>query len=102
MLLDDLPADAQSQAAAAVAVLVGFLGRVKRLEDQAELVGRDADPTVGHADLRHVRALILVELEAETAATRHRLAGIDDQIEEDLLDLSRYHRGLRPFQELFL
>src|SRR5207253_3703311 len=43
VLLDDLPADAESQAGAAVAVFVGLLGREERLENHAQLLGRDAD-----------------------------------------------------------
>ena len=35
VLLDDLPANTQAQAGAAVAFFIGLLGRVERLEDQA-------------------------------------------------------------------
>ena len=39
---------------------------------------------------------------AEPAAARHRLASVDDQVEQDLLDLAGHDRGLRPAVELRL
>ena len=102
VLLDDLPADAQAQAGAAVAVLVGLLGRVERLEDQAELFRRDADAGVGDADLGHLRRGVLADLDRQPAAARHRLAGVDDQVEQDLLDLARHAGHLRPAVEPLL
>src|SRR5437868_12088667 len=78
VLLDDLPADAQAQAAAAVALAVGLLGRVERLEDQPQLLRRDADAGVADADLGHLRAWVLADLDRQPAAARHRLAGVDD------------------------
>src|SRR5437763_12813056 len=59
VLLDDLPANAQAQAAAAVAVLVGLLRRVERLEDQAEPLLGNADAGVGDADLGHLRLRVV-------------------------------------------
>src|ERR1051326_3428537 len=54
VLLDDLPADAQAQSGAAVAVLVRLFGGVERLENEAKLIRSDADAAVGDAHLGHV------------------------------------------------
>ena len=35
-------------------------------------------------------------------ATRHRLAGVDDEVEQDLLDLRRHDAGARPAVEALL
>src|SRR5437868_229912 len=78
MLIDDLPADTQAQAAAAVAVFVRLLGAVERLEDQPQLLRRDSDAAVADFDLGHLRRLILAHLDHQPAAARHRLAGVDD------------------------
>ena len=96
MLLDDLPAHAQPQAAAAVAVLVRLLGAVERLEDHPQLVRRDAHAAVGDLDLGHLRRLVLADLDQQSAPARHRLAGVDDQVEQDLLDLAADHGHLGP------
>src|SRR5438552_14345933 len=50
VLFDDLPADTESQPGAAVAVLVGLLGGKERLENDAQLLGRNADSRVADAD----------------------------------------------------
>src|SRR5262245_18799375 len=102
MLLDDLPAHAQAQAVAAVAFLVGHLGGVKRLEDQAQLVKRDADASVADANLGHVRKRIGAHLNGEPATGWHRLTRVDDQVQQDLLDLPANDRGLRPTVKLLL
>src|SRR5207244_10197510 len=79
VLLDDLAADAEAQAGAAAALVVGVLGGEERLEDLAEVVGRDADAGVGDADLGSVGAQVLADLDPDTAAGRHRLPGVDEQ-----------------------
>ena len=102
VLLDDLPADAEPETAAAVAVLVRLFGGVKWFKNQPQLIRRDADAGVAHADLGHVRAPILPQLETELAAARHCLAGVDDQVQEDLLNLPGHDESLRSVMEKFL
>src|SRR5207302_10787316 len=53
MLFDDLPANAEAQSCPAMTVLIRFLGREKRFEDQAQLLWRDSDARVGNANLGH-------------------------------------------------
>src|SRR5262245_42650712 len=84
VLLDNLPADAQAQAGAAVAVLVWFFRRVERLENQAELVRSDANACVGDLDLGHAAAAIGSHLGAEAPTAGHRLTSIDHEIEKNL------------------
>src|SRR5205823_12648545 len=100
VLLDDLPADAQAQAAAAMTVFIRLLGGIERLEDQPQLVGSNADAGVRDKNLDHLRRLVFPNFKSQPAAVRHRLAGIDDQIEKDLFDLAGDHRGSGPVVEL--
>ena len=88
VLLDDLAAHAQAEAGATVALLIRILGRVEGLEDTAELIGRDADPTVGNPNFHHMRCQILANVDPQTSTIEHRLTGINDQVQENLLDLT--------------
>ena len=102
VLLDDLAADAEAQAGAAVAVLVRLLGRVEWLEDQAQSFGWDAHAGVGHADLHHLRVRVGANVDPQASAPGHRLTGVDDKVEKDLLDLAWNNGGLRPAFKLLL
>ena len=103
VLLDDLPANAQAQAAAAVAVLVGLLGRVKRLEDQAAAAPGGCRRRVSAMRISAICVLrVFAHLDAQPAAARHGLAGVDDQVQQDLLDLAAHHGRLGPALELLL
>ena len=88
MLFDDLPADAQAETGAAVAVFVGVFRCVKWLKNLAQLVGGNPNPRVSDANLRHACDLILADIDSQASASRHRLASVDDEIDQDLLDLS--------------
>src|SRR5262245_18811144 len=68
VLLDNLPAHAQTQAAAAVTLFVGFFRREEWLKDETQSLGRDADARVGDGDLGHFRRRVLAHLDLERAA----------------------------------
>src|SRR5207237_1257953 len=100
VLFDDLATDAQAQACAPVAVLVRLFGGEERFEDETKPIGRDADAAIGHLDLDHAGASIFTSFESQPAAARHGLAGVDDEIDQDLFELSGNNRGLGPAVEL--
>ena len=102
VLLDDLPAHTQPQAGAAVAVLVGQLGREERLEDLPQVLRGDPGTRVGDLDLDRVAVVALADFEPQAAAVEHRLAGVDDEVQDDLLDLPRHDHGRRPALEALL
>src|SRR5262249_12951166 len=59
--------------------LAGRLGRVERIEDVAQVCGRDAHP--GVADLEvHAIAVRAPRAQEEVAAVRHRLHGVRDEV----------------------
>jgi len=88
VLLDDLPTHAKPQAAAAVALIVGLFGRVERLENQAKLFGRNADAGIADRDLGHPGLGVFTHVDREPTAFLHRLPGVDDEVQENLLDLA--------------
>src|SRR5438105_2231313 len=96
MLLDDLPADAQAEAGSAVAIFIRILGRVEWFEDQAQLIDGDADARIREANLGHASVEVFTDIDSEPAAAGHRLPGVDDEIDQNLLDLAGDDRRDRP------
>ena len=105
---DDVPHGRQAQAGAVALVL----GGVEGLEDAGEIAGVDAHPVVGDGQ-RGVPArgrvardgIALLDLddvrrELDTTSVRHRLAGVDRQVHDDLLEPVAHHVGeARPGAE---
>ncbi len=87
---DDVAADGQAQARAPLPRGVGFgLGREKRLEDPPQVGRRDPDTRVGHADLGQPAGRRPAPGAAAPCPPGHRLAGVDQEVEQHLLDLCR-------------
>src|SRR6266446_4524862 len=102
MLLDHLPANAEPQAAAAMSVLVRFLGGIEGLKDEAELIGGNADAGIGNQNLHHLRLLIFADFNSQSSAPRHGLASIDKQVQENLLDLAGNYGSMGSIVEFRL
>ncbi len=94
---DDPVDSGQTEAAA----LADGLGREERLEDVRDDIGAHAGSRVAHreldelsrADLRVQAGVVLVEfggacLDGQRAAAGHRVAGVDGEVQEDLLHLA--------------
>ena len=83
MVLDDAVADREAQAGP----LGRPLGAEERVEDLVLHLGLDAAPGIGedHPD----RAVGLSDGDVEASAVRHGVAGVQDQVQEHLLDLVR-------------
>src|SRR5262249_13844511 len=96
VLLDDLTTHAETQAAAAVTLIVRRFRSVERLEDEPKLFGRNADAGVADRDFRHVSLGVFTQVDRKPAAVGHCLAGIDDEVQEDLLNLAAHDRDLGP------
>src|SRR5215471_19814612 len=80
VLFDDLAAHAQTEAAAAMTLVIGLFGSIKRLKDKSKLIGRNADAGVADADFGHLGVRILAHLDGKSPSARHRLASVDEQI----------------------
>jgi hypothetical protein len=81
VFLHDPVGDRQAQPGAAA---LGFRGE-ERIVDAREMLGRYADARVGHLDDRI--GAVGAGRHREPAPVRHRIAGVEKQIEEDLLQL---------------
>ena len=98
MGLDDVAADRQAQAGPPQARVVGAgLGREERLED-APAGPAGAIPTPVSATLSSARRPdgSWPTRTPDRPAARHRLAGVDDQVQEHLLDLRGVDPGVGP------
>src|SRR3989338_369136 len=82
VLLDDAVADGQAQAGAPA----GGLGGEEGVVDLAQVLRGDAD--AGVADLDLDAAVVVAGADGELAALRHGVAGVDQQVQEDLLELA--------------
>ena len=94
MLLHDRVGDRQPEAGA----LADLLGREERIEDARLHVFRHARPVVVHLeDDRVLRQVVPGADDQRAAAVRaeHRLLGVDDQVEQDLLNLVRIGEDAR-------
>src|SRR5689334_6217645 len=83
-------------------MFIRFLGGVEWLENKTETIRWNANPRIANAQLDHSCPLIDFDLKAQAATPWHGLAGINDKIEKDLLNLCRNHGRLRPSVVLFL
>ena len=94
VLLDDAVADRQAEARA----LARLLRREERVEDAAQRLGAHAGAAV--AERRRHGAVATPRADAQRALRRssvgaHRLLGVDDDVQEHLLDLVRVEHRLR-------
>ena len=91
VVLDDLLADRQAQARAlGLALLRRALGGEERLEDLREQLLGDARAGVDHLDANFEPVVRRGGLDRERAAfAEHGLAGVDQQVQQDLLELDR-------------
>ena len=88
MGVDDLLAGRQAQARAAAATFVGAgFGREKGFENARELVGGNAAARVADGQLHQLAGGVVMKFDQQPAAVGHRLAGVDEQIDEHLLNL---------------
>ena len=88
MLLDDRICDRQSEAGA----FSDFLRREERIEHARLHVFRHARAVVVHLENHRVLLRVVPGADDERAAAvgaEHRLFGVDDEIEQDLLNLVR-------------
>ena len=94
VLLDDRVGDGQAEARA----LADFLRREERIEDARLHVLRHARPVVVHFEDDGVAVEVVPAAQDERAAAvgrEHRLLGVDDQVEQHLLELVRIGEGER-------
>ena len=94
VLLDDRVGDGQAEAGA----LADFLRREERIEDPRLHVLRHPRPVVVDLEDDRVALEIVPGAEDQRAAAvgaEHRLLGVDDQVEQHLLDLVRIGEHLR-------
>src|SRR5262249_52269127 len=96
VLLDDLTAHAQPQAASTMAMVIGVFRAVEGLKDEPQLVRWNAGSGVGDEDFRHLGRAVLANFNSQPSAARHGLTCIDDQVEQNLLDLPGHHGGAGP------
>src|SRR5580698_795684 len=95
VFLDDAISDRKAQAGAAgLAFARGSLGGKKRIVNALNILGRDAGSGVGHA---HADALAVERGHAQRAAARHGIFGIQEQVQEHLLQSSRIPLNGRQF-----
>ena len=80
VLLDDGVADGQAQPGA----LADALGREERIEDAGAVLGPDARARVGDAD--DLGPVLDREPDPELAAPGHGVEGVEDDVDEDLLE----------------
>src|SRR5208282_4602158 len=82
--LDDIAANRQAEAGAAQARGVGAgLGREERFEDAPQVPWRDADAVIDHAQLGKPPRRIGRQPQIHHAALRHRLASVDQQVDQN-------------------
>jgi hypothetical protein len=85
---DDLPAGGESQPRAAFARFVRTVfRRIERLEDLRQFVGGNAAAHVANDEIDHLGCRVVLETNHEATAALHRLPGIDQKIQKDLLNL---------------
>ena len=103
MGLDNVAADGQAQAGPAKSrgVRASFRGE-EGLEDSAKILWRDPNAVVDHAELDKTSCRIGCQSERRHAAPGHRLAGVDQEVDQHLLDLGGIHPGMRAAQKLDL
>ena len=89
MLSDDIGTDAETQSRA----LPHFLRRKERLEDARQMFGRDAAACV--ADFDNDMAGLQGGANTNFPSVLNRVAGIDQKIHKDLVQLLRIARDLR-------
>lgn len=93
MRFHDISTDRKAQAGSALARGIGAnLCREKRLEDAAKIGRGDALARIGHANFGGSAGRIGSDPDSKQSAVRHGLAGVDHEIEQDLLNL-RDSRG---------
>src|ERR1035441_5285605 len=86
MLLDDAVGDRKSQAGATLLTLFGGrLGREEGIVYALDMFGCDARSGVGHSYADHVA---IGGGHVQRAASRHGVLGVEEQVEEDLLQSS--------------
>lgn len=90
MRLDNVLAEGQAETGAASTGFVALFGGIEGFKDFADRIGGHAGARVANHDFSRFRALIFSHDDAQVAALGHGLAGVDDQVEEDLL----YLRGV--------
>src|ERR1700704_1368592 len=83
MLLNDTVCDRQAEARP----FARSLGGEERIVDSVDMLGIDAVPAVEHVDL-HTAVVIVRGLHFQHAARSHRVARVDEQIQENLLQLT--------------
>src|SRR5208283_1835682 len=83
MLLNDTVRDGKTEAGAFVRTLGGEEGIV----DAAEMLGRDAVAGIRYVDLDG--AAFPPRANFQSASARHGVAGVEEEIQEDLLELAR-------------
>src|SRR5262249_41643601 len=76
-----------------------IFGREKGIEDHAELLGGDANAGVADVNLGHIRSRVVAEVDGQPAATQHGLAGIDDEVEQNLFNLATNNWSFWPAAE---
>src|SRR6266849_5535267 len=81
VLADDAVRDRQPQTCAAP----DRLGREKRIVNAGQLLGRNA--RAGVRNLRHGPVAVDTGRYRQPAATRHRVTGVQEQVQKDLLEL---------------
>ena len=86
--LDDFATQRQPQSGSALSLKIGCLGRKERFENLPKLFFRDARAGVANQDLSHVVLDVPAHGDHQLATVFHRLAGIDDEIQQDLLYLA--------------
>jgi hypothetical protein len=103
MCLDDVAADGQTQSGPTQArgVRPG-LGGEEGLEDPSQVLGSDANAVINNAQLGQSTCGIGCQPKPDHASARHRLAGIDQKIDEDLLYLGGVDSGIGTIHELDL
>src|SRR3972149_4361174 len=84
VLLNDAVADGQSQADR-----LSSLGGKERIKDAGADLLRDPVTLVLHQELHLVSLFRTIGSQNDRPAIRHRLLGIHDQVDQDLLDLGR-------------
>ncbi len=95
----DITAGGQPEAGPSLARGVGpALRGVERLEDVPQRFRRHAGAVVAHVEVDRVGLRVVAQLHEDHAPLRHRLAGIDQQIQQHLLDVIRVRQGRRRFE----
>ena len=101
MGFDDVAAHREPQAGAALAAGVRtFFGGEERIENLRQHFRRNAAAVVAHHQVDHVVLGVVQQLDQQPAAVGHRLPGVDQQVQQHLLNLVAVDVGLRDRLDL--